>query len=258
MEKINKITKDLVEPNNVYKRFNTWALNVAVTITHGNIAQAAMVWIETETKTKASSQRTYFSQILSGFSLASNVPVPTTPLTRKIQRMLVERMEGEDFNKAPILEPEHIFNASSAASIRGILRMLFLTCARVGNADGFYTMNLSPPEKTSWTTELVHPWKIKWTKHKTYRFLGTQIIVIPVPDSMMNNELRMAIEESRTYVSWENIEVLISALEKSRIRLHSIRRSGAKYWERKGMDLTSIQRITMHTSLASLVQYLQD
>jgi hypothetical protein len=248
----------LSEPNQIYKRFLDWTKKHDIKVDTQNLCIAAITWIETDTTTIPSSKRTYFSQVISGYSIHMNIVIHPTPLQRKIQKQILEEMEGVLPNRAPFLSLTQIQDLSERESIRTKLLLLTLCCARIGNADGFLTRRVSETTSTMhWRPkEEFFMWTMTWVKHKTYRFIGPQTRDIPIPASMMTPMMKSTLQ--KTPFSWEEVEMMVDLLEHTGTRLHSIRRSGAKYWQQQGMPLTDLQRITLHTSLPALESYLQE
>lgn len=102
----------------------------------------------------------------------------------------------------------------------------------------------------------VYNWRVLWFAHKTYRFLGQVRTIIPVPAELMTEKLKKQMEALP--LSSRQEEEVRAVLKEHGVRKHSLRRSGAKWWESKKLTLDEIQKITLHSSQATLIHYLED
>lgn len=250
-----KLIRDFfTKTNYIFKGF-TEAMKVrGVEITADNLPEAAMMFVN-EKQLKASSRRTYFGQILSGFATMKNVAVPKNPIIKRMQKHLLEAMQKENTNKAPHLPIEYILNLTSEKRHQDVLLLITLVCSRIGNARGFRTLSLGPVTSHP-TLGQVFPWRVLWFAHKTFRFIGEHRVTIPVPEHLMTPSLQKII--ANLPLSKETMMTIKAILKEKKVRKHSLRRSGAKWWEEQGLGLDQLQRITIHTSQAQLIGYLED
>lgn len=190
-----------------------------------NLPEAAMMFVN-EKHLKASSRRTYFGQILSGFATMKNVAVPKNPIINRMQKHLLEAMQKENTNKAPHLPMEYIsqFDIRETVSGRSTVDHTGVL-SRIGNARGFRTLSLGPVTSHP-TLGQVFPWRVLRFAHKTFRFIGEHRVTIPVPEHLMTPSLQKIIADLP--LSKETMMTIKAILKEKKVRKHSLRRSGAK------------------------------
>ena len=97
-----------------------------------------------------------------------------------------------------------------------------------------------------------------WFKHKTRRIIGPRHVCLLLDNSWLH--VIDALEKRKLHqsvISPAERDWVEKCLNLKKIRLHSVRRSGLRYWRKTGMSLPDLMIISLHTSLAALIAYLE-
>lgn len=251
-EKLNQIHQTFGgKPTSIFKRFKKWQSAFKVDISGSKIWSAALAFLDLETsKISATSKRTYYGQIISGVASEREEKLVNCKIGRRIKRELALNTHGQLTKKAMTFHPDQLAQMFQGVNLE-IAWLLFLTCSRVGNGSGFVLKRVRTRQEEDfrWAPlqEYDRVMEIVWVAHKTARLIGAKKTRIPLPPSLNCHKL---IPLSKTQIDLFRLCIPKGYSE------HSFRRSGAQHLRRLGCPLEEIQLITLHTSTASLLDYL--
>ena len=209
----------------------------------------------------ASSRRTYFLRTLGAWSTEVNRRFPSTPRLAKIKRWLVLQSASHQPVKAPFMSSAQI------ASLPVFLKITLLTAARIGNACGFKTIlvedrDFEHPYRESGVRN-ERPtlrWSYRWLDHKTKHIVGPRNVTMYIPKEPLWKEAIEMIRNSKgraSVISTKDQHMMIRWLAENQTKLHSIRRSGLKYWHQEGLPYDQLMNISLHKSVDQLISYLE-
>jgi hypothetical protein len=194
---------------------------------------------------KYSSIRTTAGSLVGALQLQKNVRL-NTPRIRELFRWLQKEMKKSTLKKATPITPGQIRQLAGFTEMEyTILLCATVTCQRMATMKSIKHVHLHPD--LSW--ELVF-------NHKTEAAGIAGHIKVPIDRLPTLVAYARQMRRHQVLFCSKSIDKLLYKLRKKKLGLHSFRRGGILHWYKKGVALSIIRQWTLHTTDASLLNYL--
>lgn len=200
-----------------------------------------------------SSKRTYFLCIIGEIAKRRNRYFDETPLLKMIKKDLKGGAAAHMPSRAATVAPSALLGLFSAPHL-GLAQVCFLVAARVGNLSGIKIIEVKNEKQKEEQIRV----RYQWFRHKTLNHLGPKIreIVFPAREFAAAATL-LKEKEGDVLVSQKELQKFEEEMSRKGLRKHTLRRSGLKYYQSKGMNSTDLMAISLHTSVDTMLVYLQ-